>query len=230
MMKRYSRQSYSSSTRAIPRRRRSSGRGDSMLSSLAVTPVPYIPATYRGQEVKFVQVQNVAQLSGITSSGFILSLGGLVIEGSDIFNRIGRSIHVLGLSFFGQLCGGQSNIALDDNRNVVRLSVITAVSGATVGSLAYSLNTPLCNRTTVGLAHVYHDELISLESPGRDSTGYMPALADVQFRVNLGFKLNYTSGAAVPSFKDLFLVAISDSSAAPSPGFTNGAFYLTFVE
>lgn len=158
---------------------------------------------------------------------------GGIISGTGVAQRIGRRIHVHDIRLCGTLHGGQSNNALDDNHNSVRVVVVSgtpSVMGTSI-SASLSLSTQF-TRTSIGaLDEVFYDKTVDLASPGRDSTGYMPALKRFDITIPVNRPFQYTSeGTAIASFRALYIACVSDSSAAPSPGWDSGYMTIRFSD
>ena len=104
-------------------------------------------------------------------------------QGAGLSDRIGNKISITELSFSAVLVGGQSNLATDDNRNWFRLVMgiwKNSASGAASShtplySNSYPAHLPIDKQTQPTLLIKCYDKTIVLNSPGRDSTGYMPA-------------------------------------------------------
>jgi hypothetical protein len=156
----------------------------------------------------------------ITSAWNITRLTGIA-EGTDINDRIGREIVVDEIRFGGQLFGGQTNTALDDPYNNIRMLVVMAMSGLVAADwAAVTLEAPIDPRTTPKLQRLFYDTVVDLRVPGVDTVGYLPAHALWTRRVKCNVPIKFTSnaGASVNGY-DLYACWISDSAAAPSPGF-----------
>jgi len=141
-------------------------------------------------------------------------------------NRIGNRVHAFSLNLDAVVTGGQVNVITDDNRNTMRVVVSETVPGFTWGG-GLTLNSILDPRVFNGLFRVLRDETIIMESPGRDSVGYLPAMHHFKFRIPLNMDVNYTgTGANVDSSRTFTLSIVSDSAVAPSPGFVSGAAFV----
>jgi len=152
-----------------------------------------------------------------------VALGALVAAGSGVNQRIGSTIIPKAIRVLGTIVGGQSNSVSDDNRNVVRLSLILGVVGTAPSG--YTCNTILDPRFTTGVVRVLWDRVLVLQSPGKDSTGYMPSSKEVRVRVPIRVGPLLYSGTAANTIKgqELYFCVVSDSSAIPNPGFVNGS-------
>jgi len=147
-----------------------------------------------------------------------------IVEGDDFNNRTGREIDLYHFQLFGQLIGGQSNVALDDQRNCCRIMLVEAQTGLTTFP-GFGLVSPFDPRVFAGCTRVLFDQMFSLISPGRDTTGYMPAGYMVHIQQSLKQKIHFTGASTgVDSGLTVYLLMISDSSTVPSPGFVNGSF------
>jgi hypothetical protein len=185
-------------------------------------------AVFRGSELKVASQSIITNFASVSSAVAQVDLSTLITQGLDVFQRIGRAVHVHYVEFCGQLVGGQANVVADDNRNTARVSLLYANPGG-VTSSNYNVGAILDPRFMTGLERVYYDEVFSLASPGRDSTGYLPACALVSRRVPVNKTLTWVSNAwSQPN--TLILCACSDSAIVPNPGFTAGALLIAFTD
>lgn len=148
-------------------------------------------------------------------------------------SRIGAKIHVKELIVEGTIVGGQTNVVADDKYNVFRVMVMEGVPTTLAASLVSYLTVGgyVAPQSYPGLIHVYKDVVVDLPSPSRDSTGYMPAMRHVKFRVPIGKDFTYTGVAgATVSGRTLLVTGISDSSAIPHPGFVAGSLTLIYSD
>jgi hypothetical protein len=183
---------------------------------------------FRGKELKIASNSLITNFSSISSAVAQIDLSTLITQGLDVYQRIGRDVHIHYVEFAGQLVGGQANVVLDDARNVVRLSLLYCNPGGVTGA-NYNAGAVLDPRFMTGLEKVYYDELISLVTPGRDSTGYLPACAVVSRRIPVNRSLTWVTNAwAQPN--TLILAACSDSAAVPNPGFSSGALLIAYTD
>lgn len=138
-------------------------------------------------------------------------------------NRIGRSYTPIRIKAKMLIHGGQSNLATDDSHNVLRITVLRADSGISPASFSYGIGTPLdINKGACkGLREVIYDKEFILDSPGRDSTGYLSKQKWVYINKRLGKKLTMLDdGTTLSSVYNVWMV--SDSALSPSPGVTHG--------
>jgi hypothetical protein len=185
----------------------------------------------RGSELKYTAARLDTWFPSIPTGVINYDIPSLIASGATISTRIGRSIFATDLAINGVLAGGQTNTVADDAHNSVRIAVVSALTGLTWSAGTFNLSTILDPRQMVGLDHVYFDKVFTLVSPGRDSTGYLPALMNVCERIKIQRKFNYASDAAtVCSPNDLYLIACSDSSVVPHPGFISGSFVFYFTD
>lgn len=148
----------------------------------------------------------------------------LVSAGTDIQNRLGRQIYVERLELRGTLVGGQSNIVTDDAYNTFRI-VIASYKGAIgpitpLGTAGIPLHYPIL-QGLLTVEKVYYDKTIVVASPGRDSTGYMPASRYIRITVPIKRLYNYSQNAASTGMDHLVISCISDSAGAPNPGWNS---------
>lgn len=213
-----------------------SKRNGALIQSALATTVMLSPAkiyTSDRREVSRLVIPAINQLASVSSTGVLINLFSAVAQGTDLNQRVGRSIQTLSYNLFGTLVGGQTNLATDDKINTVRIVFFEAAVGTLVSAVnsAWGLSIPADPRYAPGVTRVLRDELFTLTSLGRDSVGYMPASTTINMTGSYTKRLMYTSAAANSiSGTCLFLFMISDSVAVPSPGFTSGAWVANWTE
>lgn len=153
-------------------------------------------------------------------------------QGAASTQRIGNQIKLRGFYMKGTLLGGQVNGALDDNYNVVRIVVGLYDSSSTTPLTASSvvMSGAITPETVKGLIKKYVDKTVILRSAGRDSTGYLPAAAEVKKFVKCHPTIVYSGTGATTAQRKLIVSMLSDSSASPNPGFVNGYRALWFED
>ena len=155
---------------------------------------------------------------------------------------IARRYELIGFSLYGTLQGGQSNVVADDRYNVCRCMVCifdgetaswaasakwpAAVTTNTTAPIRIKAPVVPADGSTQHIRRKVFDKVYTLSSPGRDSTGYMPAVRTIGIRVRFKRPIifNYCneSGTLKPD-KYIAMAWISDSTAPPGCGFVNGA-------
>lgn len=150
--------------------------------------------------------------------------------GTSYGTRIGREIVATYFKFRGLLHGGQSNLATDDSHNIFRIVIFTAEGGYTASSSTISTNNFIDPGKGIyrQIRKVYYDRTFKLDSPGRDSTGYLAIQKEINIRLKLKFKVKYDD-TNVPN-KSLHVFMISDSALPVNPGFTDGQARLYFKD
>lgn len=204
--------------------RRASRRSNRSSSLVNISNQP----TYRVRsgEMKDVSYTLAGPFGSIGTTTLVQSLS--IAQGMDTTQRIGRMVNITGVDLIGLLAGGQSNLATDDKYNFVRIAIVECNVGQ---SPILDLTTPLDTRTNanIGLRRVLFDQLYTLQSPGRDSTGYMPPVRKIDVRIPCSIPVLFNStlgtGACVST---LCVVMVSDSSLAPNPGFVQGSWRLYY--
>ena len=159
--------------------------------------------------------------------------------GSTSAARVGNKIAITELSFQGVLVGGQANLALDDNRNWVRIVLgiwkNPSSTGLSTHTVLYTNSFPtslqIDYQTQPTLTHKLFDRTFTLTSPGKDSTGYLPPQRFVTYTHHFRKPIVVTFDAlsSIPD-KQWFLSMVSDSSAVPSPGFVSGDLKFTWID
>lgn len=155
-----------------------------------------------------------------------------ILQGTDFTQRIGRAIKLTAFRLNGQLIGGQTNSAVDEQRNVFRIALVEMNAGVAPAAATFNVESTIDPRYVPGLVKVWYDHLFSLVSPGRDSTGYMPACRAVSIpEIRLDKVISYTGTVASSESNTSFYAwFISDSIAVPNPGFENGSMQLQFTD
>jgi len=187
--------------------------------------------TRSGQELKFRAITLVGAFASVGTAGVPIRMS-QIAQGLDFTDRIGRSIIIKSFRLDGQLVGGQTNSAVDEQRNVFRIALVEMNAGVALAAATFNVESIIDPRYVPGLKKVHFDQLISLASPGRDSTGYMPACRMVHIpRIPMNVKIDYTSNVATSeSGSVLWAWCISDSNAVPNPGFESGAMLTEYVD
>jgi len=212
---------------ARSRRSRGSRRGAPLRDSGSVVSPLTVGSFIRGREIK---VHFVNPPTSITTAGWTVDLCNGIAQGTNWTDqRIGNRIHVVHFAIDAVLSGGQANVITDDNRNTIRMALVRASPG--VSWSGFTLNSVLDPRLISGLAHVYFDRVFTIQSPGRDTVGYMPAVRIIREKIRVAFNTVFTgTGTATQSFQTLWLLFVSDSAAPPSPGFVSGGLNLQYLD
>ena len=172
--------------------------------------------------------------SSIGTAGYLLDAA-RIGQGVDNELRVGRKVNPLTLRLNGVLHGGQSNTAVDDSINTVRLILFTGAPNlsAAAAATAWSLNKPGDPARMGGCYSVLLDVTLVLVSPGRDSTGYLPAARHVNYVVSLRQalpELMFSGSDGTTNHTGVYLFALSDSSAMPNPGFVSGGLTIDYLD
>lgn len=155
-----------------------------------------------------------------------------VPAGAGESQRVGRHIAISGVHLEGVLSSGVSNLATDDKYNLVRIVIGIWTTATPCAGLDRDLPIDKWYQGKGKLIRKIYDQVIPLESPGRDSTGYMPALRKVS--IHRRFKnpvictyaddtVNYPDKRVVFSF-------VSDSGVVTNPGFIEGYYHIEYMD
>jgi len=150
--------------------------------------------------------------------------------------HVGRKVRIKSFKLTGTLQGGQVNSAGDDKINTFRIVLATWVGNTTAPLSTIGISVPVehsLGTTAMSLLkHKYVDQTFVLESSGRDSTGYMPAVRNVTIsrRFKRPIVINYATDATTSKNNTLVLSMVSDSSVSPSPGFTLGSIVIRYED
>lgn len=155
-------------------------------------------------------------------------------QGVTQINRIGDHITARSFSLSGVLVGGQSNIATDDNRNIVRIVLAwwdsSSASPCTANGATISTRIQRDEVYGRGLIKMLFNRTYILRSPGPDSTGYMPAMCHVKIWKKMRKYVPYSGTAGTTAGMKLILSIISDSALPPSPSFIQGNYFFKFSD
>jgi hypothetical protein len=221
------------STRMI--RKKSSRRVRQTMASTSSPSALVAPQRYlrTGQEMKFFERPLTSSpFASISTTPAYVFLGSQVIGGTDVMQRIGRAITCKELRIGAVLAGGQTNSGLDDEYDTVRMIVAICSTAFAPSSSTLVAGGFLDPRTLPGLGRVLYDRHFTLTSPGKDTTGYIPAVRNINLRIPLhNFVIEYTgTGTNVASLNDIVLICVSDSVLAANPGFVVGRAVLLFTD
>jgi hypothetical protein len=188
--------------------------------------------TTKGGEIKFWAANLTSTFTSVSTTPVGIDITNLIAQGLGVGQRIGCAIQPIAFSVRGTLLGGQANAVTDDTYNTVRILVMEIDSNfaTLVGITVQSVLEP---RTFAGLRHVLLDRIITLSTPGRDSTGYLPAVKNISYDLNLRYKPQYTyTGAAGSTINptSLVMAMVTDSAAVANPGFTGGQWVFRYTD
>jgi len=150
--------------------------------------------------------------------------------GTGITNRIGQKIRLTGLAWKGLIVGGQSNSVADESYNQFRVALMRTENTFSASSLsAVTLLMPITKVNTTDLRSVMLDKIYLLQSPAKNSTGFMPATKQVSGYKKLNIPVTFKSGSVLAD-SELNFGFISDSSGIPNPGISGGWLKLYFKD
>lgn len=154
-------------------------------------------------------------------------------------NRIGSKIAITDIYFTGVLSGGQTNTSADDKTNIVRMVVAlwnnnnnsVAMTTSPMAQVSLEIGSPIEKQFFPTMHWKLFDKMIVLNSPGRDSTGYIPPQKQVSFTKHFTrpVPIQYSATGDVPGLQ-WFISARSDSSLIPNPGFVAGSITLKWID
>lgn len=169
-------------------------------------------------ETKMFEIQPATPFASVSTTAIASYL--LPAPGTLTPQRVGRSFRPIRLVAHMLLHNGVSNLATDDSHNAFRVSVVRTDSGILPSSITYGIGTPL-DTFAKGVKEVIYDKEFLLDSPGRDSTGYMTVQRWIDIDVPLNFKcILADDGTSLNTVYNVWMV--SDSALSPSPGITAG--------
>jgi len=168
-------------------------------------------------------------LGSISTSGSYIDLCNIA-QGLDSYQRIGRSILVVGVQIRGVFNGGQSNLSTDESFNAIRLALIRT-AGQTypgIGSVGSAVDARVLGGSITKWVW-YRD--FCLRTTARDSTGYIPAIAEVAFDIPVRMMVNYSgAGSGTCISEHLWFGGVTDSTVVPNPGFTSGSCSVIYTD
>lgn len=144
------------------------------------------------------------------------------VNGQNYNQKIGRVITPTYFKLRGLLHGAQSNLATDDSHNIFRICVVSAEYDWTPTSIQTNNYIDPGKGLFRKVNKVFYDRTIALNSPGRDSTGYMAVQREVNIKIPLRSMGKMTFDDSGNPERLLFLVMVSDSVIIVNPGFTDG--------
>jgi len=210
------------------RSRRSPGSENALFKDSKSVVSPLVPRPFIGSKEVKIHVFNLP--ATITTSAWVIDTMAGIAQGLNwVDNRLGNRVLATHLCMDTVLTGGQTNVLSDDNRNTIRLVIVEAVAKWTFPGL--TLNSILDPRAFEGLHRVIHDEVFTMESPGRDTIGYLPAMLHIRRKIRLNQQVCfYGSGNNTSSDRSVIIGMVSDSAVAPSPGFVSGAACIHYMD
>lgn len=140
-----------------------------------------------------------------------------IAKGTDPNQRVGAKITCRGIKWFGLLMGGQTGAVGDDLWNQIRIVIFTAPSTTVLADLgtAPSITTIWTHENVRKYQKVLYDKKFFLRSNAISGNGYLPALRKFKVWIKLNDIMTWSSGTNTN--KDIFIYAVSDSSAIPHP-------------
>jgi hypothetical protein len=181
--------------------------------------------TLRNSEIKFYSANLTATWSSVSTTQVTLDLTDAIAVGNTFNTRIGTKIRVVGVSVTGALCGGQTSGVADDPYNSFRMLLCEQDYSSTITNTSPGYVT---NCQALNVDKILSAKDLILQSSGSDSTGYVPTSQWVCWPIRTNILVKYaSSGHPINSIK---LVMVSDSSASPNPGFTNGQWTIAYID
>jgi len=189
-----------------------------------------------GTELKTQLLALPAGFNSVGSSWVESDVLALLAQGDDIGQRNGRRIYLRGLEIRGILAGAQSNIVTDDAYNNLRIVVArytgTAGGITPLGSSGGGVNFsgPVVPGYGQNCLQVYYDKTHSLQSPGRDSVGYIATAKPISIKLKLNMLCTFQGTGSGSNNDHIVVSCISDSLVAPNPGWTFYSAALHFTD
>lgn len=143
-------------------------------------------------------------------------------NGTNYNQKMGREIMPTYFKLRGLLHGGQSNIVTDDSHNIFRVVLVSAEYDWTPTSIQTNNYIDPGKGLFRKVNKVFYDRTFTLNSPGRDSTGYLAIQKEISIKRPLRGMGKITFDDSGNPERLLFLVMVSDSALPVNPGFTDG--------
>lgn len=190
----------------------------------------------RGTELKAMALTTPFGFNSIPNTWVETDLLDRLSQGDDIGQRNGRRVYVRAIEIRGLLAGAQSNIVTDDAYNNVRI-VIGKYTGG-IGALAplsgsggaITLSSAIVPGYGQNCVHVYYDQIHTLQSPGRDSVGYVATAKGFVVKLKTPMLCTFSGTGVNTNMDHLVVSCISDSALAPNPGFTFWSAVVYFTD
>lgn len=144
------------------------------------------------------------------------------VNGQNYNQKVGREIHPTYFKLRGLLHGGQSNFATDDSHNIFRVLLVSAEYDWAPTNVQTNNYIDPGKGLFRKVNKVYYDHTFALNSPGRDSTGYLAVQKEINIKRSLRSMGKMTFDDSGNPERLLFLVMVSDSALPVNPGFTDG--------
>jgi hypothetical protein len=186
----------------------------------------------RGKEAKICSFDLHTQYSSQGTTAKLVSVSSQLAAGTSALTRIGGVVTVCAAGFTGTIVGGQSNLAIDEQYNTIRILFVRG-NYALLNSNAsnFTVSSIIGPSLVSGLRQVLYDKVFVNQSPGRDSTGYMPSVRTINWQTKLNLKLAFIGPAAATDYlESLVMIVVTDSVAVPHPGFEVGACWMSFLD
>jgi hypothetical protein len=171
-------------------------------------------------------------MTSVGLSNITYDLGAQLAAGVDVQNRLGRRCVVKRINFRGEVIGAQTNSVADDPWNTFRVIVAVIRSGSTPFTAGFSVNSQIDARYQSGIKMVLLDKAVVVQSPAKDSTGYIQAGKILEFDLRgLNIPFEYTTSAAGASSDYTIVInAVSDSAAVVNPGLSSNSSIGVYFE
>lgn len=213
---------------------------------------PYVPRPVRSYVRRAIAANIENKRAGYDLSVVFNSVGATwvelnltrIVQGSDLFSRIGRRVNVRSIEIKGALAQGAAGGAFDDPYNVMRIILglwtgLASANSAPLGTSNLNINSPISPWNAAGSVATYRmqrkylDRYITFSSPSRaDDTTLVPATRT--FRYFKLFKrpmfIQYSDDTGESADRFFTISMISDSGALPNPGFISGYVVLTYED
>lgn len=162
-----------------------------------------------------------------------------IAQGTELWNRIGRSIRLRSLEIRGALAQGSTETAADDAWNVIRI-VVGLYSNKSITPLASggaTLNTPITPKLCSNgqLLRKFMDKYVALNVTCNEQgagDGYTPQVRTFKYfkKFKKPILINYNGANLGDANKHLQIGMLSDSALAVHPGFVCGFWKLCYED
>lgn len=150
--------------------------------------------------------------------------------GTEYYQRVGRRAFIHNVRLQGALVQGATNSVADDPYNTFKLALVLAAPSF-APTTDWAVTTPMGPQQVPGVIKVLWTCTYVVTAKAKDSTGYIPGVQLISEDIPVNTEFQWSSAADVAaSNTGLFLVAVSDSTAVPHPGFVNGYSEIIFSD
>lgn len=164
---------------------------------------------------------------------------GAITTGVGLNARVGRKVAVNSIKFKGVFGGGAiGSLGADDYYNVLRLCIWIGnnpnigVAVTPLQSSSILLSMPINRDNVRGMGKVLYDKYHAFTNQPYGANICAPATKEITFfhRFKKPLVIQYTADSAYYNQRQIWLAAITDSTAVPNPGMIAGYWEMTWYD